>query len=124
MCSSDLYTNEVFLIISLIIATISSMFTFFTGPSWSLFCIGLLAIIGIALPEQVGKLLKALLKMQRKDEKSVTIIIGVVRIVFAIFIPFIVFAELGLLAGYAFHSTIRDFSKKEEQKPKEEEHFE
>lgn len=123
------YTNEVFLILALIIATISSIFHFFTGPSWSIFSAGLLAIIGIALPIQVGKILKKLLKMQEKAEKSVVIIIGVVRIVLAVFIPFILFAEMGLLAGYAFHTTTREFGpieepkKEEEEKPKEDEHI-
>jgi hypothetical protein len=50
------YTNEVFLILSLIIATISSIFKFFTGPSWSLIFAGLLAIAGIAFPCMLAKL--------------------------------------------------------------------
>jgi len=126
------YTNEVFLILSLIIATISSIFGFFTGPSWSLFFAGLLAIIGIALPVQVGKILKKMLKLQAKSEKSTIIIVGIVRIIFGVFIPFILFAELGLLAGYSFHTTSRDFSYSKEkespkgnepEKPNEEEHI-
>ena len=123
------YTNEVFLILALIIATISSIFSFFTGPSWSLFFAGLLAIIGIALPNQVGKILKKLLKFQAKAEKSVIIIIGIVRIVLGVFIPFILFAEIGLLAGYAFHTTSKEFTpveppkEEEEEKPKEDEHI-
>lgn len=99
------YTNEVFLILSLIIATISSIFGFFLGHIWSLLFAGLFAIIGIALPAQVGKFLKKTLQWQNKAEKTTIIIIGIVRIIFGIFIPFVLFAELGLLAGYAFHST-------------------
>ncbi|HEU64016.1 MAG: hypothetical protein KR126chlam4_00316 [Candidatus Anoxychlamydiales bacterium] len=102
------YTNEVFLILALIIATISSVFGFFTGPSWSLIVAGLLAIIGIALPVQVGKFLKKLLTFQAKAPKTTIIIIGIVRIVLAVFIPFILFAEIGLLAGYAFHTTTKE----------------
>jgi len=120
------YTNEVFLIISLIIATISSIFGFFTGSSWSVFFMGLLAIIGIALPEQVGKFLKKIMKFQIKAEKTTTIVIGIVRIIFGVFIPFILFAELGLLAGYSFHTTSKEFVGKEEKpqpEKKEEEHI-
>ncbi|OGN62094.1 MAG: hypothetical protein A3F40_01220 [Chlamydiae bacterium RIFCSPHIGHO2_12_FULL_27_8] len=104
------YTTEMFLILSLIIATISSIFGFFTGPSWSIFFAGLLAIIGIAMPIPVGKLLKKLLKLQMNSEKSTTIVIGIVRLVLSIFIPFILFAELGLLAGHAFHSITKLYS--------------
>ncbi len=107
------YTNEVFLILALIIATISSVFGFFTGPSWSLIFAGLLAIIGVALPGQVGKFLKKLLKFQATSPKTTIIIIGIVRIVIAVFIPFILFAEIGLLAGYAFHTTTREMPKPE-----------
>ncbi|NGX33271.1 MAG: hypothetical protein K1060chlam4_01333 [Candidatus Anoxychlamydiales bacterium] len=102
------YTNEVFLILALIIATISSVFGFFTGPSWSLIFAGLLAIIGIALPVQVGKFLKKILKFQATAPKTTIIIIGIVRIVLAVFVPLILFAEIGLLAGYSFHTTTRE----------------
>jgi len=107
------YTNEVFLILALIIATISSIFGFFTGPTWSLIFAGLLAIVGIALPVQVGKFLKKLLKFQAVSPKTTIIIIGIVRIVLGIFIPFILFAEIGLLAGYSFHTTTREFHEPE-----------
>ncbi|NGX51788.1 MAG: hypothetical protein KR126chlam5_00075 [Candidatus Anoxychlamydiales bacterium] len=108
------YTNEVFLILALIIATISSVFGFFTGPNWSLILAGLLAIIGIALPVQVGKFLKKLLKFQATAPKTTIIIIGVVRIVLAVFVPLILFAEIGLLAGYSFHTTTRELHGDEE----------
>lgn len=121
------YTNEVFIILALIIATISSIFGFFTGPSWSVFFMGLTAIIGLALPEQIGIFVKKIIKLQAKSEKAMMIIIGIVRIIFAIFIPFVLFAELGLYAGYAFHTISREFvgsqEPKEEEKPKEEEHI-
>ena len=115
------YTNEMFLILSLIIATVSSVFGFFTGPSWSLFFAGLLAIVGIALPDQVGMVLNKLSKLQMQSEKSATIIIGIVRLVLSIFIPFVLFAELGLLAGHAFHSITRLYSSHNEEKEEEEE---
>jgi hypothetical protein len=124
------YTNEVFLILSLIIATISSIFNFFTGPAWSLLLAGLLAIVGIAFPSQVEKVVKKIFKFQAKEEKSTIIIIGIVRIVLGIFIPFILFAELGLLAGFSFHTVVKEISftkenveEQEEEKPKEEEHL-
>ncbi|MFA6119644.1 MAG: hypothetical protein WCT85_06405 [Parachlamydiales bacterium] len=122
------YTNEVFLILSIIIATISSIFNFFTGPSWSLFVAGLLTITGIAFPVHVGKIVKKIFKFQSTSEKTTIIIMGIVRLVLAIFIPFILFAEIGLLAGYSFHTIVKEFSftkemPKEIEKPSHEEHL-
>lgn len=122
------YTNEVFIILSLIIATISSIFGFFTGPSWSVFFMGLLTIIGLAMPDQVGAFVKKIIKLQSRAEKTLMVVIGIARIIFAIFIPFILFAELGILAGYAFHTIAKEFvgnkeANKEEEKPNEEEHI-
>jgi len=108
------YTNEVFLILAIIIATISSIFGFFEGPIWSLIFAGLLAIIGIALPTHVGKFLKKLLKFQATSPKTTIIIIGIVRIILAVFLPLVLFAEIGLLAGYSFHTTTRELSLHEE----------
>lgn len=110
------YTAEVFLVLAIIIATISSIFGFFTGPSWSVFFMGLFAIIGIVIPEQVGGIIQKLMKLHVKSEKITIIVIGIVRIIFAIFIPFIIFAELGLYAGYSFHTISREFVRKEEKK--------
>ena len=57
-----------------------------------------------------------------KSEKSTMIVVGIIRIVLAIFIPFILFAELGVLAGYAFHTTSRDMtSKKDKEVPHDDE---
>ena len=69
------------------------------------------------------KFLKKLIKWQAKAEKTTIIIIGIVRIIFGIFIPFIIFAELGLLAGYAFHTTTKEFNPPHEEK-EHQEHFE
>ena len=124
------YTIEAFLILALIIATISSIFDFFTGPGWSLVFGGLGAIASIAFPEQVIKIEKKLFKIVTRKEKSAQIAVGIVRIVIALFLPFIIFAEIGLLAGSAFHhfshqmhdgETIAKEEKKEEKE--EEEHL-
>jgi hypothetical protein len=97
------YTVEGFLIFSIIIATISSIFGFFTGYGWSLLFAGLGAISSIAFPEAMGKFIKKLFKLVTRQEKAAQIAIGIVRVVLALFIPFILFAEIGILAGSAFH---------------------
>ncbi len=98
------YTSEVFLIVAIIIAAISSAFGFFTGPSWSIFFAAICAIISIAIPTKIEPMMKKIVSIAYKKEKSTEIVVGVIRLVIAIFIPFILFAELGFLAGLAFHN--------------------
>ena len=120
------YTNEAFLILAIIIATISSVFDFFSGPSLTIILAGLGAILSIAFPEKVIKIEKMIFKFLSKQEKTTQIVVGIVRIVLAVFIPFIIFAELGVLAGIAFHNIPKHLLKEEapeEEPSSEEEHI-
>jgi hypothetical protein len=111
------YIIEGFLILALIIATLSSAFDFFTGPGWSIIFTGVGGIVSVAFPDQVMKIGKPLFSFLKKQEKTIQIIIGIVRLIFAIFIPFLLFLEVGLLAGLAFHQNSKiSFEKKEEKK--------
>jgi uncharacterized membrane protein len=121
------YTPEVFIIISMIIATISSVFGFFTGPSWSLIFSGLCLVVTIVLPDPIEKMFNKFQSFLVNQNKTTLIIIGIVRIILAIFIPFILFTEMGFLAGIAFHSSskiVKEHKKKnEEEESNEEEHI-
>ncbi len=98
------YTTEVFIILSIIIAVFSSIFDIFAGgPISSLFFIGLGAILTIAIPDKIEPFHKKVVTMLCKEEKTMQILIGVLRIIIALFIPFVIFAELGLLSGFAYH---------------------
>ena len=97
------YTIEAFVIIAIIIAAISSSWGFFTGSAWSIIFAGLGAIISIAIPETILKLEKLYFKFVTRQEKIAQITVGIVQIVLALFVPFIIFAQLGLLSGISFH---------------------
>ena len=97
------YTVETFVILSIIIAAISSTASFFMSAGWSLVFAGLGAIVSLALPEKVRKIEKLYFKFVTKQEKSSQIAIGIVQIAVALFIPFVVFAQVGLLSGISFH---------------------
>lgn len=108
------YMTEIFIIIAIIIAAISSAFDFFTGPSSSLMFAAIGAILSIGLPSKVQSWLRKIFQFIFNQEKITQIIINVVRIVIAIFLPLITFLELGLLAGVAFHSFFKESAKKSE----------
>lgn len=97
------YSTEVFSVLALIIGAISSVFNFFTGPGWTIIFTALGAILGIFFPAPVEKGLKQLYDFTYKQEKMTQFILGGVKIVIAIFIPFILFGVFGLLAGTSYH---------------------
>lgn len=123
------YTTEAFLILSVIIATISSTFSFFTGAGWSLVLGGLGTIVSIALPDAIHKIEKIFFSFAAKQEKPVQIVIGVVQIILALFVPLVIFAQIGLLAGLSFHHFLRqpkaveEKGKKSSKTESEEEHY-
>jgi hypothetical protein len=102
------YMAEVFIVLSIIIAMVSSGFRFFSGPGWALFFASVGAIVGISMNNCSCEMRIKLFKAIYRQEKAMQIIVGIIRLVVAIFLPFIIFAEIGLLAGGAFHHMTRD----------------
>ena len=103
------YSMEVFTVAALVIGAVSSAWDFFTGPKLTIFLFMIGTILGIFFPAPVEKGLKQLYQFAYKQEKTTQIIFGAVKIVVAIFIPFVLFGIFGLLAGtsypyYARHS--------------------
>ncbi len=101
------HTIEVFSILAIVIATVSSCWGFFTGPKLTIFFVALGSIIAILFPVHVDRGLKQLYNFVFKQEKTTQMIVGAVKIVVAIFIPFLLFGLLGLLAGSSFHYFVR-----------------
>jgi len=97
------YSTEILTVAALAIAAISSAWDFFTGPKLSIFLFTLTTIIAIFFPEPVQKSIRKMYGFFQMQEKTTQLILGAVRIVVAIFIPFVLFGAFGLLAGLAFH---------------------
>jgi hypothetical protein len=97
------HTSEVFSVLAIVIGSISSMFDFFTGAGFSILFIAVGVILGVFFPAPVEKGLKQLYGFTNKQEKTTQMILGAVKIVIAIFIPFVIFGVLGLLAGTSYH---------------------
>ena len=97
------HSTEVITIVALIIGSISSMFNFFTGPTWTILFTTLGIVLGVFFPTPADKGLKQLYDFTFKQEKSTQLILGGVKIVIALFIPFVLFGVMGLLAGTSYH---------------------
>ena len=111
------HTIEFFSVLAIIIATVTSCWDFFTGPKTTIFFLALGVVVSILFPIHVERVLKRLFNFALKQEKSTQMILGAVQIVVAIFIPFILFATVGLLAGGSFHYFIRHAEVTQENKP-------
>jgi len=115
------HTVEVFSVLAIIIATITSSWDYFTGPRLSLFFAALGTVVTILFPVPIERGLKQLYSYALKQEKSTQIIIGATKIVVAIFIPFILFGIVGLLAGSSYHYYIRHAQIMNENRPSKQE---
>lgn len=101
------HTQEVFSTLAIFVGAVSSIFNFFTGAELAIFFASVCAIIGILFPVIVETKLKQIYGFAIKQEKTTEMILGGVKIVIAIFLPFIYFGFLGLLGGTSYHYYIR-----------------
>jgi len=112
------HTTEVFTVIAMIIGAVSSSYDFFTGPRLTIIFLTLGALVAVFFPAPVEKGLKQLYSFTFKQEKMTEILLGAVKIVVAIFIPFLYFGLLGLLAGTSYHYYIRHAQIMSENTPR------
>jgi hypothetical protein len=111
------HTPEVFSTLDIFIGAVSSIFDFFTGAGWSILFLAIGAIVAIAFPVFVEKKLKKICHFTLTQEKTTEMVLGGVKIVIAIFLPFLYFGFLGLLAGTSYHYYIRHTQIMEENDP-------
>jgi hypothetical protein len=91
------YRFEVFFCLIFILACI---FTFVLwGPAWSIVLATIGAVIGVLLSEKVAQFSKVIFSFIFKQDKTVQIVLGVVGLILAIFIPPLYFFLLGLHGG-------------------------
>ena len=111
------YTTEVFTVLTILIGSVSSMYDFFTGPKMTIGFIAIGVILGIFFPAPIEKGLKQFYNFAYKQEKTTQMILGLVNIVIGLFIPFVLFGFLGLLAGTSYHYYTRHAQIMGENKP-------
>jgi hypothetical protein len=116
------YTVEVFSVFAIVFASISSMYDFFTGPKLAIFFAAVGIILAIFFPVPVEKRLKQFYSFSYKQEKTTQLILGCVEIIIGLFIPFILFGAVGLLAGASYHYYTRHAQIMGDNKPKRAHH--
>ena len=111
------YTLEVFSVLAIVIASISSMYDFFTGPKFTILLVTIGLVLGVFFPAPVERILKQFYSFSYKQEKMTQMILGCVMIVVGLFIPFVIFGAVGLLAGTSYHYYTRHAQVMSENKP-------
>ena len=106
------YAYEGFSALAIVIATISAIFDFFSGSGWSLLFCGVAAAVTLFFYQKIKETLHKFYGFITKQEKSTLIIIGVVRLIIALFLPFVIFASLGFLAGISYVDMSRNAASK------------
>ena len=101
------HTPEVFSTVALFLGAISSIFDFFTGPGWSILFCTIGTIVAISFPAATEQKLKKIYEFSLSQDKMTEMILGGVKIVLAIFLPFIYFGLVGMLAGTSYHYYVR-----------------
>jgi hypothetical protein len=105
------HRHEVFFCLTFLFACIFSLIGYFRG-GWSIFFAMAGAIIGVLLPMKTEPFLKKLMQFIFKQETTLQLVLGVVALILAIFIPFLIFLVLGLAGGRFLHQMAMDATSK------------
>lgn len=98
------YPIEILTAIAILIATLSAWAGFFVGTlGWSIFFLAIGAIVGIFFPIYIDKGIKAIYSYSIGVKKMGLIIAEIIKIGVALFLPFLYFGFLGLMAGTSYH---------------------
>lgn len=91
------YTTEIFLVLYFVLAALLAKFFF--GPMWSIFLAGIGGILGVLLPMKVEKAIRGVFQFVNKQEKITRLILGIVGLIVAFFLPPLIFFFIGLIGG-------------------------
>ena len=107
------HTFETLTVVAILVATVSAWSRFFVGTmGWSVLFMAIGAILGVFFPSQVEKGMKKVYSFSVGDKKAKEYFIEGAKIAVALFLPFLYFGFLGLMAGTAYHYYSR-FEEKE-----------
>ncbi len=93
---------EVFFCLMFIFACVFGIFGTFK-PGWSIFLGAAGAVLSVLLPAKMDQLLKKTFQFVIKQDKTIQIVFGVVTLVLACIVPFVIFFILGAAGGRALN---------------------
>jgi hypothetical protein len=103
------YSAEIFLVLYFVLAVLLSRFFF--GPMWSIFLAGVGGILGVLLPIKVEKAVRGVFHFVNKQEKITRLILGIVGLIVAFFLPPLIFFFVGLVGGSGIYKAAGEVRK-------------
>jgi hypothetical protein len=98
------HTIETLTVIAIAVAALSAWAHFFVGTlGWSMIFMAAGAVVGIFFPTHIDKGIKMIYSFSSGDNKMTEVIAEGVKIAIALFLPFIYFCFLGMMAGTSYH---------------------
>jgi len=98
------HTTETLTAIAIAVAALSAWAHFFVGTlGWSVIFMAIGAIVGIFFPSHIDRGIKKIYSFSSRENKMTEIIAEAIKIAVALFLPFIYFCFLGLMAGTSYH---------------------
>lgn len=102
------YMVETFTAAAIIIGAISAWGHFFFGTfAWSILFLVIGAVFGLFWAHPADRLIKRMYAFSSGQNKAMLVVFECVKILIALFIPFIYFALVGVMAGTAYQYYIR-----------------
>ena len=101
---------EVFFCALFLLSCIFGIVGYFNA-SWNIFCTMAGGILGVIFPTKVESFLKMIFNFVFGQDKTIQIVLGVVALILAIFIPFVIFLVVGLIGGRTMNILAMDSSK-------------
>lgn len=102
---------EVFFCLLFVLACIFGAIGHFKA-GWSIILTGVGAILSVVFPMKVDMFLRKGFGFALKQDKTIQIVLGVVSLILAIFVPFVVFFITGCFGGRAMYQMAMDSSPK------------
>lgn len=103
---SKRYFIELFFTLLFFLATLFSWL--FWGLPWSILLAGIGGIIGTWMPKKIGQLSQSVFRFLRGQQKATRITLAIVFLIFAVFIPPLIYLLIGLAAAQSFFFHARD----------------
>lgn len=100
---------EVFFCLAFVLACLFAFVMW--GAGWSVVAATIGAVVGILLEEKVANFCKAAFRFVFKQEQTTQLVLGIVFLVLAIFLPPLYFLLLGLHGGKDLHRAAVENSK-------------
>jgi hypothetical protein len=95
------YRLELFFCVIFVLATFFGTVVYDAG--WSILLAGIGGVVGIWIPEKIGSLTVSTYDFVKKQKPAVRWVIAAVCFLIAIFIPMLVFLDVGLACSYTFY---------------------